>query len=82
MGAICRIYERSGLGVKVIAQIRDGKVTGAKAASIRKLLVQYGFPHAPLPAVIDQLLLSNPKFGVAYIPPWTGARKPRRSDPR
>jgi hypothetical protein len=68
MGAICRIYERTDKGVKVIARVRDGKVTGRKAASIRKLLKQYGFPDAPLEVVIDQLLLSNPGLGVAYIP--------------
>ncbi len=67
MGAICRIYEQTDHGVKVIAQIRDGKITGAKAASIHKLLQQYGFPGAPLEAVIDQLLLSNRKLGAALI---------------
>ena len=67
MGAICRIYEQTNHGVKVIAQIRDGKITGPKAASIRKLLQQYGFPGTPLEAVIDQLLLSNSKLGAAVI---------------
>ncbi len=68
MGATCRIYERTDKGVRVIVRVLDGKVTGRKAASIRKLLKQYGFPKAPLEAVIDQLLLSNPGLGVAFIP--------------
>jgi hypothetical protein len=67
MGAICRIYERTGDGVRVIAQIRDGKVTGVKAAHIREVLVECGFPNAPLEDVLDQLLLSQPGLGVAYI---------------
>jgi hypothetical protein len=69
MGAICRIYERSGRGLKKVAEIRDGKVTGKKAVSIRKLLKQYGFPNAPLEDVIDQLLLTGPAIGVALVGP-------------
>jgi hypothetical protein len=67
-GTICRIYERTDHGVHVIAQIRGGRVTGKQAGSIRKLLKQFGFPHAPLEAVIDQLLLSRPNLGAAIIP--------------
>ena len=67
MGAIWRIYERTDRGVRVIAQIRDGRVTGRKAASIKKLLKQHGFPSAPLEAVVDQLMLSVPDLGVAFI---------------
>ncbi len=68
MGTICRIYERTNRGVRVIAQIRDDRVTGRKAGEIRRILKQYGFPHAPLEAVIDQLLVSGPEYGVAFIP--------------
>ncbi len=67
MSAICRIYERRGHGVHFIAEVRGGRVTGIKAAEIRKLLKQYGFPHAPLEAVVDQLLLANKKLGVAFV---------------
>ena len=68
MGGICRIYERTNQGVKFIAQVRGSKVTGRQAGRIRKLLKQYGFPHAPMEAIIDQLLLANPNLGAAVIP--------------
>ena len=68
MGSICRIYERRDHGVKVIAIIRDGKVTGPKAASIRKMLEGYGFPHAPIEDVMDEFLIASPGIGVAYVP--------------
>ena len=70
MGAICRIYERTDHGVKVIAEIRDHKVTGRKAASIRKVLEQYGFPDAPIEDVIDQFLITSPGMGAAIVPEW------------
>jgi hypothetical protein len=68
MGTICRIYERTDKGMKLIAQIRNGRVTGWKARSIRKTLQQYGFPNAPLEDVIDLLLVSTPGLGVAFVP--------------
>ncbi len=75
MGAICRIYEKSNGGMKFIAQIRDGKVTGPKAGPIQKQLRHFGFPHAPLATVIDLLLMSNPDLGAAYAPGWPKKRK-------
>lgn len=68
MGTICRIYEQTDSGMKVIAQIRNGRVTGKKAGAIRKALRQYGFPHAPLEDVIDLLLMTTPGLGVAFVP--------------
>jgi hypothetical protein len=68
MGTICRIYEQSGGGTKFIAQIRDGKVTGPKAGMIQKQLRAYGFPHAPLEAMIDLLVMTNPGLTAAYLP--------------
>ncbi len=67
MGGICRIYRKTRLGVKFIAEIRGTKVTGREAAAIRKQLKQYGFPYAPIDAVIDQLLLANHNLGAAII---------------
>jgi hypothetical protein len=69
MRAICRFYERTDHGVKIVAEIRDNKVTGKKAASIRKILERYGFPDAPMEDVIDQFLFTSPDMGVAFIPP-------------
>ncbi len=69
MGAICRIYERTDRGVKVVAVIRDGKVTGKKAASIRKILKKYGFPNAPIEDVIDEFLITSPGWGAALVLP-------------
>ncbi len=68
MGTICRIYEQTDRGMKLIAQIRNGRVTGKKAGAIRKMLRQYGFPNAPLEDVIDLLLVTTPGLGVAFVP--------------
>ncbi len=68
MALICRIYRRTDHGVKLIAHIRGKKVTGREAAAIQKLLKQYGFPHAPIEDIIDQLLLSDHSLGAAIIP--------------
>lgn len=68
MAAICRIYRRTNHGVKLIAQVRGTKVTGREAAAIQKLLKQYGFPHAPIEDIIDQLLLGDHELGAAVIP--------------
>ena len=74
MGTICRIYEQTDRGMKVIAQIRNGRVTGKKAGAIRKALRQYGFPHAPLEDVSDLVLMTTPGLGVAFVP--TGEKIP------
>ncbi len=68
MAGICRIYKRTSHGVRCVAEIRRGRVTGREAGAIHKLLKQYGFPHAPIEAVIDQLLMANPNLGAAIIP--------------
>ncbi len=68
MAAICRIYRRTGHGVKLVAQIRGKKVTGPEAAAIQKLLKQYGFPRAPIEDIVDQLLLADHELGAAVIP--------------
>jgi hypothetical protein len=68
MAAICRIYEKTEHGVRLIAQIRGSRVTGWKAGAVRKMLKRYGFPHAPIEAVIDQLLLEHHTLGAAVIP--------------
>jgi hypothetical protein len=68
MAAICRIYEKNGRGVRLIAEIRGGLVTGRKASAVRKLLKQYGFPGAPIEAIIDQMLLADDRLGAAVIP--------------
>ena len=68
MAGLCRIYKRTSYGVRLIAEIRGERVRGREAAAIRKLLKQYGFPHAPIEAVIDQLLLANQDLGAAIIP--------------
>jgi hypothetical protein len=68
MGAVCLIYEQTDKGVKVIARIDGGRVSGRKARSITKLLKRFGFPKAPLEGVIDQLLLTQPGLGVAFFP--------------
>jgi hypothetical protein len=75
MGAICRIYEKSNGGMKFVAEIRGDRVTGPKAGSIQRQLRRYGFPHAPLATVIDQLLMNNPNMGAAYAPGWPRQRK-------
>ncbi len=67
MGGVCRIYRKTSYGVRFIAEIRGSKVTGREAAAIRKQLKQYGFPHAPIDAVIDQLLMANHNLGAAMI---------------
>ncbi len=68
MGGICRIYRRTSYGVKLIAEIRDGRVRGREAAEIRRQLKQYGFPHVPIEFLVDQLLMADGSLGVAIIP--------------
>ena len=68
MGGICRIYKKTSYGVRFIAEIRGSRVTGREAAAIRKTLKQYGFPHVPIEALIDQLLMENQNLGAAIIP--------------
>jgi hypothetical protein len=68
MGGICRIYRRTRHGVKLIAEIRNGKVKGREAGEIRKRLKEYGFPYAPIDALVDQLLMADDKLGAAIIP--------------
>ncbi len=68
MSGICRIYRQNGHGMKLIAEVRGGKVKGREADRIRALLRQYGFPRAPMDAVIDQLLQGDNQLGVAMIP--------------
>jgi hypothetical protein len=72
MAGICRIYRRTSYGVRLIAQVSGGRVSGREAGKIRKLLRQCGFPHAPIEAVIDQLLLTNHDLGAAIIPDKNG----------
>ncbi len=87
MGTICRIYEQTDRGMKVIAQIRNGRVTGRKAGAIRKALRQYGFPNVPLEDVIDMLLVTTPGLGVAFVPTgesmsiFSAGRKDQKSRP-
>ena len=69
MGTICRIYERTGDGVKQVAEIRGRMVTGEKADFIRRSLQGYGFPDAPIEEVVNEFLLENPGWGLAFIPP-------------
>ena len=68
MAGICRIYRRTSYGVRLIAQIRGGRVSGREAGRIRKFLKQYGYPSTPIEAVVDQLLLSDQNLGAAIIP--------------
>ena len=68
MAGICRIYKRTSYGVRLIAEVRGGRVTGRQAGTVRKMLRQCGFPNAPIELVIDQLLLTNRDLGAAIIP--------------
>ncbi len=74
---ICRIYERTEHGARIIAEIRGSTVTGRKAASIRKLLKIYGFPDAPIEDVVNELLLVSPGMGAAIIPPMNEDTPPK-----
>ena len=74
MYAVYRIYERTEEGMKVIAEVRAGMVTGSSAASIRKILAEYGFPYTPIEDIIDQFLLANRGMGAAIYSPIDGLR--------
>ncbi len=71
MAAVYRIYERTGHGARVVAEVRDGEVTGESSASIRNLLEAYGFPDVPIEEVIDRFLLASreasPGMGAALV---------------
>lgn len=67
MSGICRIYRQNGHGMKLIAEIRGGRVTGREAARVRELLKPYGFPRMSVDAMVDQLLLGDPQLAVAMI---------------
>ncbi len=77
MAAVYRIYERTGRGARVVAEVRDGEVTGESSASIRNLLEAYGFPDVPIEEVIDRFLLaSGPAWGRRLFSRWTSAEFP------
>ena len=77
MAAVYRIYERTGHGARVVAEVRDGEVTGESSASIRNLLEAYGFPDVPIEEVIDRFLLASlrraPAWGRRLFSRWTSA---------
>ncbi len=48
MALVYRVLRRNHTDVEVIAEIRDGVVTGVSADLVRERLIHFGYPKVPL----------------------------------
>ncbi len=70
MSASYRIFQRTDTGAEVIAEIRDGNITGKCADYVREELEYWGYPAIPLERALQDFRLANPTFiGFECIPP-------------
>jgi hypothetical protein len=62
MSTLYRIVRRVQGGVEVIAEIRNGIVTGSSADMVRERLIHYGYPKVPLEEALRRFRSSAPTY--------------------
>jgi hypothetical protein len=73
MSTFLRILQRTDTGAEVIAEIRDGKITGEEADYVGEELEYWGYPSVPLEEALDRFRFANSTLiGFERIPEEEG----------